>query len=252
MSVDMFEYRFRKELLAVEKFQQNDTRDQRVWPHRGSHDGEFPAWRALFTALCLHRHSTGYRLPSYEEFFNFCKDAYTKHHPEKERFTRYFRGELLPGMRQRVGVWYESGIAETYLYACLVEAIEDRAKVGVVLYDPRADWKLKADIVVHINGMSMRVSAYVGHSEDRPELEAERDEIEHERKKKTSESAHWGNRALRDMPLFEISITEQEVQEVNGCRLFSIRAVNDLLERLYDHAQVPAEERWAFRQPARA
>lgn len=248
MSVDMFEYRFRQELSAVDKFHPNDTRDPRVWPRRGSHEGEFPAWRALFTALCLHRHSTGYRLPSYEDFFNFCKDSYTKHHPQNQRFIRYFEGELLPGMRQRIGVWYESGIAETYLYACLAEAIEDRANVGIVLYDPRADWKLKADIVVHINGKTMRVSAYIGHSEDRSDLESERDVIEHERKKNTSESAHWDNRALREMPPFEIAITESDVQVVNGCRLFSIAAINDLLDRLYDHASVPAEQQWAFRK----
>ncbi|MFF3566892.1 hypothetical protein ACFYXQ_03825 [Nocardia jiangxiensis] len=252
MTVDMFEYRFREELNKLEQFHPNDTRDPRVWPRRGSHEGEFSAWRALFSALCLHRHSTGYRLPSYEEFFNFCESAYTKYHPKASRFEPYFRGVLLPGMRQRVGVWYESGIAETYLYVCLAEAIEDRAKVGVVLYDPRADWKLKADTVVLVNGQATRVSAYLGHSEDRPQLEAERDVIEHERKMKTSESAHWGNTYLQGMPVFEIAITESDVQIVNGCRLFSIGAVNDLLNKIYQRGEVPTERQWTFRHRVRA
>ncbi|MBF6370419.1 hypothetical protein IU469_32685 [Nocardia puris] len=224
MTVDMFEHRFRQELNRLEPFHPNDTRDPRVWPRRGSHEGEFPAWRALFTALCLHRHSTGYRLPSYEEFFNFCRSAYTKHHPRPDRFVPYFQGELLAGMRQRVGVWYESGIAETYLYACLAEAIEDRAKVGVVLYDPRADWKLKADIVVILNGQAMRVSAYVGHGEDRPDLESERDVIEHERKRNTPESAHWGNSALRTMPPFGVIVKSCGLGVVRRPRTLGCRA----------------------------
>ncbi|MBP2340489.1 hypothetical protein JOF41_006667 [Saccharothrix coeruleofusca] len=250
MSVDMYEHRFRKELRKVEAFRQDGTWNREVWPTPDSQSGEFPAWRALFTSLCLYGHSTGYRLFSYEDFFKVCKNAYTKSHPNPARFKRYFKEPLLEGMRHRVGVWYESGMAETYLYVCLVQALEDKAKVGVVLYDPRADWKLKSDIVIHMNGRTMRVSAYFGPSQDRPRIEQQRDAIERERKQNTTESAHWGNAALENIPLLEIRVTDEDMQVVNGCRLFSIEAVNQLLNQLYDHAGV-GQGRWTFPQQTR-
>jgi hypothetical protein len=244
MSVDMFERRFRKELEKLPLFVQNDQRDFRVWPKIGSKVAEFPAWHALFSSMCLFGHSTGYRLFSYEQFFRYCLHAYAERHPECERFTPYFEGDLLAGMRQRIGVWYESGMAEAYLYACLVEAIEDKAKAGVVLYDPRADWKLKADVIVIINKQPMRVSAYVGEYGDRPGIEARREDIERLRKLNTSESSQWGNAELESMPLFEIARTETEMLVVNGVRLFSMNSVNDLLRQLYK--QTGVSNGWLF------
>lgn len=247
MSVDMFERRFRQEVQKLPPFAPKDQRDPRVWPREGSKDAEFPAWHALFSAMCLFGHSTGYRLFSYEQFFRYCMHAYVEKHPEHERFERYFEGDLLTGMRQRIAVWYESGMAETYLYACLAEAIEDKAKVGVVLYDPRADWKLKADLIVIVNKQPMRVSAYVGEQGDRPSIEARRDVIERMRKQNTLQSAHWHNAELQAMPLFEIARTESDMQTVNGIRLYSIFGINGLLERLYAQAGVNG---WLF-PPAR-
>lgn len=244
MSVDMFERRFRQELMKLPRFAPNDQRDPRVWPKEGTSDAEFPAWHALFSAMCLFGHSTGYRLFSEDDFFHYCMRAYVERHPGHARFKRYFEGDLLAGMRQRIGVWYESGMAETYLYACLAEAIEDRAKVGLVLYDPRADWKLKADLIVIINKTPMRVSAYVGQQGDRPSVEARRDVIERMRKQNTLESAHWHNAELHAMPLFEIARTDEDMQTVNGIRLYSISAINGLLTRLYTQAGVKG---WLFR-----
>ncbi|MFB8277221.1 hypothetical protein [Nocardia colli] len=250
MSVDMYEYRFRQELNKVARFQPNDTRDPRVWPRPGSTEAEFPAWRALFTAMLLHRHSTGYRLFPYEEFYTFCKFAFTRQHPNPERFTRFFEGDLRIGMRQRVGAWYESGMAETYLYVCLVEALEDRTKLGVVQYDARVDWKLKADIMIYMRGGHMfRVNAHVGPSAERPHIEERRDEIERMRKRNTAESAHWGNQALAEMQTLEISITPEEMQTINGCRVFSIAAINKLLHQVYYHAEVLAGQHRFFPMP---
>lgn len=195
--------------------------------------------------MCLFGHSTGYRLFSFEKFYNYCRHAYVGRHPEPERFAPYFSGDLEAGMRHRISVWYESGMAETYLYACLSEAIEDKSKAGVVLYDPRADWKLKSDLVVIINKQPLRVSAYVGDHGDRPSIEARRDEIERMRKRNTSESAHWRNAELETMPLFEIKRTDSDTQVVNGVRLFSLRAVNGLLEQLYVHAGI--SNGWKFK-----
>ncbi|PPJ04113.1 hypothetical protein C5E51_26305 [Nocardia nova] len=240
----MFENRFRGELLVVSAFEPNDDRDDRVWPHAGSGAGSFPAWRALFSAQLLRNHCCDYQLFDFETFFRLCENTYTRQHPEHRRFERYFTGDLRAGMRQRVGVWYESGMAETYLYACLVEAIEDISKIGVVLYDPRADWKLKADILVIMNGVAMRVSAYVGESEQaRQQLENAREKIERERKENTSRSAQWNNAELAAMELFSIRRTNDDLQVVNGVRLFSIAAVNRLLAQMYEHAGVAEADR---------
>src|ERR1700761_5131603 len=164
MSVDMYERRFLGELWKLPPFVPNDRRDQAVW------DADFPAWRDLFTSLCLYGHSTGYRLPSYDEFFRYCETAYMKRHPHPERFALFFE-QHLSGMQQRVSAWYESGMAEIHLYVCLVEAIEDKDKRGVVLYDARADWKLKADLIVIIDGISIRVSSFFGDVSGRPATE---------------------------------------------------------------------------------
>jgi hypothetical protein len=174
-------------------------------------------------------------LPSFESFYGYCKGAYThEQNPNRLRFGKYFEEDLLPGMRQRVSAWYESGMTEMHLHACLVEAIEDKSKCGLVLYDPRADWKLKADVIVAIKKQTLRISAYAGDSSDRPQVESRRDAMERDRKKNTSESAHWENEELARMPLFEIAKTSKaDAQIVNGLRLFSLSAVNQLLESIY-------------------
>lgn len=234
MSVDMYERRFKDELRKLPTFAVETQRNARVW-----REG-FPAWRALFSSLCLWGHSTGYRLPSFEDFYQYCRRAYTHdRHPRKDLYKPYFEGSLLPGMRQRVGVWYQSGMAETHLYACLVEAIEDKSKCGVVLYDPRADWKLKADVVVVIRGRSLRVSAFEGEESGRPTLEARRDEVEHDRKRNTPDSAHWGNKELEMMKSFTIArASDADTEVVNGVPLFSLSAVNRLLAGIYTEADV--------------
>lgn len=181
----------------------------------------------------LYGHSTGYRLFSYEQFFRYCENAYCKQHPNAERFQRYFTGELLPGMQQRAGVWYESGLAEVYLYVCLVEAIEDRLNSGVVLYDPRVDWKLKGDLMVIMQGRMIMVSAYYGDEAERPGIERRRDRIERVRKINTMESAHWKNQELKRVQKLEITRTEADNQIVNGVRLFSLEAINALLREIY-------------------
>lgn len=231
MSVDMYERRFCQELNKLPAFVPNDVRDNRVWRVG------FPAWHALFSSMCLWGHSTGYRLFSFEDFYRYCKKAYT--HGKLKRsgeFAQYFQGEYEAGMRQRVSAWYEAGMAELYLYVCLVEAIEDKAKVGVVLYDTRADWKLKADTFAIINGRSIRVSAFFGEMEGRGAIEERRDKIERVRKKNTMESAHWNNRGLEAMPLYEIARTDANTQVVNGLRFFDKPSINHLLQQLFEEA----------------
>lgn len=227
----MFERRFVAELNKLPRFVPNDVRDNRVW------NVGFPAWHALFSSMCLYGHSTGYRLPSFEQFYDYCKKAYTKSHSKRKgEFAKYFQGDLEAGMRQRIAAWYEAGMAETYLHVCLVEAIEDKDKTGVVLYDTRADWKLKADAIVMMNGKSIRVSAFFGEIEGRKAIEDRREQIEMIRKKNTMQSSHWGNKALAVMPTFEIARTEQNTQVINGLRFFDKASINNLLDEIYREA----------------
>jgi hypothetical protein len=229
MPVDMYERRFRQELEKLPPFSNPYPRDVRVWAQ------DFPAWRAIFTGICLYEHSCGYRLPSQQRYFEACRNAWCKQHPDAARFQPFFKGNLLPGMRQRVGVWYESGMAETHLYACLVEAIEDKLKEGVVLYDARADWKLKADLVVSLLGQQIRVNAYFGDRQGRPAIEARREKLERIRKINTAESAHWGNKELPRMLQIEVARTDADALIINGVRLFPPATVNALLREIYEH-----------------
>jgi len=223
----MFEWRFRQELEKLEKFVPAGVQNNAVWR------ADFPAWRALFSSLCLYGHSTGYRLPSFEDFYDYVRKAYTVAHPENARFKKYFEDvSLIPGTLQRLSVWYESGMAETHLYCSLVDVIEDDKKLGLVLYDTRADWKLKADMIVLIGQKATRISAFFGDETNRPNMEARRDDVEKERKRNTLESAHWENRELAIMPKIEIARTATQVQMVNGIRLFSKRAIDNLIAEL--------------------
>ena len=229
MSVDMFEWRFLKEIKKLPEFVPNDERNPRVWR------ADFPAWHALFSSLCLYGHSTGYRLPSFDSFFDYCRKAYTVAHSDKDKYKRFFEDkELVPGMRQRISAWYESGMSELYLYVCLVEAIEDKMKNGIVVYDPRADWKLKADAIVIVNDKPLRISAFIGSNENRPKVEASRDQVERYRKRNTKDSAHWDNAQLDTMLTLSITQDERNQQIVNGLRMFSIASINSLLREIYD------------------
>lgn len=160
-----------------------------------------------------------------------------KVHKNKD-YSPYFEEPLYQGMLERMSVWYEAGMAETYLYTCLVEAIEDEKREGLVLYDPRADWKLKTDAVVILHGRITRISAFTGSKEDRPQVEARRSETEKERKKNTMRSAHWGNKQLDQIPQKQITLTEEDCQIVNGVKLFSLSAVKNLLDELYRDAGI--------------
>lgn len=238
MSVDMYPRRFIAELNKFDEFKPQGTRCEEVWKEK------FPAWRALFASLCFYGHSTNYRLFSYDRFYRYCERAYAEQHTDETKrsiYCRYFdpqNARLLEGMKERISVWYEAGMAETYLYAYLVDRIEDKMKVGAVLYDPRVDWKLKSDLVVIIKGQIVRVSAFTGNPEKRVQIEHARDQIEHERKANTMESSHWGNAFFDKIPKEEIHLDENNCQKINGIRVFDNASIDDLLERIYKRVQI--------------
>jgi hypothetical protein len=239
MSIDMYESSFLRELNKLPEYKRQGEFDRRVW------NVGFPAWRAIFSSLCLYGHSSGYRLPPFDSFLKQCKSAFTHEKQEeekRERWRHFFEGEFELGMLHRISVWYESGMAETYLYACLVDAIEDQnSKCGIVLYDPRGDWKLKVDAFVIVKNLPMMVSAFFGKKSDHAALKTWRDKKERIRKKNAMKSAHWENSGLATMKELEIACTDDDMQVVNGVRLFSITAINNLLRTIYQHAEV--EER---------
>lgn len=239
MSVDMHEYKVLLQLRELPPF--TPARDV----DRSVRQVDFPAWRALFTSSLLWGHSTGYRLPAYDDFARYCKNAYT-HDVHGGRFDRWFAEHALPLTDQRLRFWYESGLAETYLYACLVDALEDILRDGLVLYDPRADWKLKCDIAVVTRGARVIVDSFWGEHSDRVQVTAAREAVERERKLNTAASSHWGNRELERWSTITVARSARDCQVVNGVRLFSIAAVNEALKAIYDLAGNEQGERFFF------
>ncbi len=232
MAVDMHEHRFIEELEKLPRF----------YPLREGVDPtaraiDFPAWRALFTSLAEYGHSTGYRLPSFEEFFDYCRRAFT-HVRHGGRFERHFAGSELPRTLDRIRFWYESGMAETYLYVCLVDAFEDHLRDGIVLYDPRADWKLKFDVAVFARDKKFAINAYWGDAAARSRVEAYRDNIERERKVNTAGSAHWDNQERERWIELAIDRSERNCQTVRGVRLFSIASINRLISQVCAEASI--------------
>lgn len=235
----MHEQRFISRLEGLPRFERGEEADRQV------NDVDFPAWRALFTGLLLWGHSTGYRLPSYESFFDYCRRAYTLRDGAK-RFGRWFEEPLVERTERRVRGWYESGMAETYLYVCLVDAFEDVLRDGVVLYDPRADWKMKWDAAVITRGERFAVNSFWGALGDRKGVEVRRERVERERKERTAVSSHWGNAERGRWTELQIPRSDEECQVVNGVRLFSIRSVNALLAQMYGRAGYAEDERFFF------
>lgn len=241
MAVDMHEHKFILRLEELPRFEKGEEADKQV------NDIDFPAWRALFTGLLLWGHSTGYRLPSYERFFDYCRKAYTLGEGAK-RFGRWFEEPLIEKTERRVKAWYESGMAETYLYVCLVDAFEDVLKDGVVLYDPRTDWKMKWDAAVITRGERFAVNSFWGSPGGRKNVEVRREAVERERKARTSVSSHWENAERERWTELRVFRSEEECQVVNGVRLFSISSVNQLLAAMYERAGYAEDERFFFPQ----
>jgi hypothetical protein len=245
MAVDMFEYKFilklREALRGQPEFKRDSGYDREVW------NLHLPARRPIFTALSLIRHSSGYRLFTFNEFLKACQKAYTDQ-AQNGRFNKWFESPLKERLRQRLWAFYESGMNETYVYACLVQAIEDVLGEGLVFYDCRQDVKQKYDALVVIRDSKIVVSVESRHSRNRAETEARRGVIEQETKQNTPNSSHLDNRERELWTRLTIKETADDCQTVNGLNLCSIRSVNNLLKDIYDlsgvtrHFQFPSEE----------
>ncbi len=239
MAVDMHEYRFISRIRKLPPFEPGLQADAEV------NSVDFPAWRALFTELLLWGHSTGYRLPTYEDFFDRCRKAFT-YGRNARRFAKWFDEPRRSRTERRVKAWYESGMAETHLYTCLIDAFEDILRDGVVLYDPRADWKLKWDVAVLTRGQRFAVNSAWGERSGRRGVDVRRDRVERVRKERTSASSHWGNAERGRWTTLSIFRSDEVCQVVNGLRLFSMDRINELLESMYSSANFDADERFFF------
>jgi hypothetical protein len=239
MTVDLHEYKFISELERLPYFVSAREVDPEISAV------PFPAWRAIFQCTLLWCHSTGYRLPPFSDFLADCERAF-RHERHRGRFEKWFEPNNRERTEQRVRGWYESGMAETYLYACLVDAFEDILKDGIVLYDARVDWKHKADVMVISRGKIFAVDSFRGSRHARDGVKSRRDVIERDRKINTVESAHWGNEERSRCIAVGISRSDADCQNVNGVRLFSITAINTLLDEIY--AQAGVERTFHFPQ----
>lgn len=238
MSVDMFVRKFRTRLAELPPYHEQGAYDERVM------HAPIPAMRAAFSASCLYSHNIGYQLPTFDRFRQMYCDALQETPEYSRKFARYFQGTTPnPGLVYRLSVAYESGICEEYLNVCLVEAIEDRLKCGVVLYDPRADWKLKVDSFILCCGKTFVVNSYWGDVSARREIERRRDESELRTKVNTSVSSQWGNVELGTFIRIDVTRDETSSEHLNGFRLFSPSAIDEVLTSVFDASGVPSEGR---------
>jgi len=120
-------------------------------------------------------------------------------------------------------------MAEAHLYACLVDAFEDRLREGIVFYDPRINWKIKWDAAVTTRGERFAIDSVWGEPGGRRRTEVRRDKVERERKERTAVSSHWNHSERERWTRLQIFRSEEDCQIVNGVRLFSMAAVNGLL-----------------------
>jgi hypothetical protein len=243
MSVDMFVTRFRQELSKLAAFKYLGQRDDRI------QKANLPPGRAAFTAACLAKHTEQYQLPTYEYFSRIYTTTVGRRRDFQEKFSWLFetRAEGLepkPGLIHRLSQWYESGIAEEYLYTCLAEALEDRAKVGVVTYDARVDWKFKADLILLCSGHVIRVDSHRETSAGRAAVVAERELAERQTKRNTLVSSHWGNEEYSRWPVLTAVRHHGDCEMFNGFMLYSGDQVDSVLRGVYELCAVPQQRRF--------
>ncbi len=235
MGIDMYEHRFREEIGKLPPFILNPAVDHRVWK------AKLPAWRPLFSSLLHFGHSTGYRLFSQDDFARYVERAWTVVHKERDTYLPWFQGDLREPMLRRIGVWYLSGMTEQQVYLALAEALEDNSeRNGLVFYDTRHDIKHKCDTLIICRNRIFRVNVYWGDPASRTLTENLRQAVEEERKTKAGVSSHWHNRQTAEIQTLDFyARSNRDLVDVNGVRLFSRSALNSLLERIYDLADVP-------------
>jgi hypothetical protein len=141
-------------------------------------------------------------------------------------------------MTDRMRVFYESGMVETYVYTCLVFALEDKSKCGFVAYDYRLDIKHKWDALVLVGKHSFWIDVYRGTESSRSETVRWREENERETKKNTAESSHWDHQGRSDVIKLRIMVSDKQQRVVKGVRLPTIESVNALLTEIYNAAGV--------------
>lgn len=114
------------------------------------------------------------------------------------------------------------------MYVCLVDAFEDILKNGLVMYDPRLDWKQKWDATVIVGAYKFGVDAFLGALSGRKGIKERRESVERGRKHDNMVSTHLDNAERDEWIELQISLSD-DPQIVNGIKLFSITRINALL-----------------------
>lgn len=232
--IDLFPWRFIDEIRKLPLFAQPTEELDRS---KG-----LPAYRPVFSALLLYNFTENYKLFPCSVFEAQLKKAYAGHKRS---------AELLPlfeteAFKARIKAWYQSFMMETFIYLCLVEAIEDKSHEGLVFYDTRHDFKMKYDAAVLIRGMMFTVNAFRGSSASRASTEERRDVAEREAKINTSESAHWENVERQRVGRIAYGVTDEDCIDVNGILLPSAKSINGLLYDIYHGAALVDKARFYY------
>lgn len=221
--MDIHVNKFRTRLAGLPKFETQGVFDLETMRTN------FPSWRAVFSGAVNWGYTAGYALPT----FNMFAASYTKAihlHPHFDKYwSAYFSGATpSEHMLHRLSCWYEAGMAETYLYVCLAEAIEDRLKAGFVIYDPRLDWKHKCDVMVICRDKQILINSYWGTWE-----------------KALVESKGEPKRGAKQadfMTEIKIVRNDERFENLNGFKLFTAEDVDATLGAIYTVAGLERTE----------
>lgn len=215
MSIDIYVNSLRSAISKAPKFEMVGTYDLSCM------QTSFPSWRAVFSGLVQWGYVTGSQIPSVEMFISSYIKAIKKHPHFNKYWSKWFvNNEPSDAMKYRLYSWYETGIAELYLYAALVEAIEDRLVAGWVVYDPRLDWKHKCDLLVLCRNMQFKINSAWGSA----------DSVAFDVVKGVDSSKLFQCNEIK------IIRNEDRNEVINGYRLFSQQDIDDVLNTIYDIA----------------
>ncbi len=239
MPVDMVVSRFMEELRRAipAPFEREGDSDPAI------RESQLPPYRHVFHALCLLEHSSGYHLPSYENFKRAYLRALQDHHRYRAQLDRLMPGgEPAPGLLYRIGGWYLDGMAHTHLYCALVQAYEDQRRIGAVMMDARVDAKLKTDIAVVTPGAAVRVDIQFTQGRRQSALLAQRARAEATAKRNNAASSQIGNPFYEQVPCVTITRAEMKRDDRTGAPLFRPSEIDRLMREIDGHLGVPAGE----------
>lgn len=250
--IDIFPHNFiTRELAKLQPFERRGQFDPAINHY------PLPAWKAAFMSCVAECHS-GYRLPTRDDF-EIKMGHYLRHHTNwRVHFNALYESPYddddvimdekvffrpRPGFYYRLDSLYESGIAELFVYTCLVYAFEEISRSGIVVYDPRVDWVHKFDMIVLGQRGPCAIDLHYKNDTPREAILSAR-AFREELAKANVGNPYRSNVVAREMPILELTCSSDDHFEYNGYRLYSFESINMLIASLYDRNDVPIEMRW--------